>query len=386
MKKIRIITYLLILVLVLSITSACSDKESSSIQQSEFNKNIIQEEIIKKLSEGDVAGVSVYIESPKLSEPVFLAEGFADKENLIKAEPLTKYRIGSITKSFTGMAILMLHDQGLLNLNDPVTDYLDYKHPYFENITIKEAMNMTTGLKGYINDLDEDNPKTMENSLFYDFVENYPGEKIEPEALLEEAIRITEIYGIDEDKEFHYSNTNYIILGMIIEKASGMSYESFIEKNIIEPLDLNNTIVPYTPELPANSAKGYIDFNEDGIKEDMTYLHPSYVWAAGSIISDVQDIGKWMRALASKELVSQETLKYFFEEGALAKESTIYTAGVIVLNGNDLWHNGTVLGYHGDFYYDNKTDSVISILSNSNSEGIDVTKEIMELILDEIIK
>ncbi len=73
----------------------------------------------------------------------------------------------------------------------------------------------------------------MEDSLLYDFLENYPGEKIEPETLLEEAIRITEIYGIDENKEFHYFNTNYIILGMIIEKVSGMSYESFIEKILL---------------------------------------------------------------------------------------------------------------------------------------------------------
>lgn len=378
-KKINIIFISLISILSLFTTTSIA----SSNQEISF-KNKVQQSMAEKLVQGDVAGISVYVDSPKFKNPILIAEGYSDKKNMIKTQPLTKYRIGSITKSFTGMSILILHDRGLLDINDKISKYIEVPYKNIENITIKDALNMTTGLKGYINDLDEDIPQTMENNLFYDFVNNHNTEKIAPSKLVDEAIRITDIYGYDNTKPFHYSNTNYILLGMIIEKVSGMTYEDFVRKNIIEPLSLKNTMIPETSDLPEDIAKGYVDFNEDGIKDDMSKIDPSYVWSAGNIISDVQDIGNWMRSISRGSLISKNTTSYLYKNGANASDSAMYTAGIIIIDEKNIWHNGSVLGYHGDFYFDANTDSVIAILSNSNSENIDVTKEIMELIISEI--
>jgi D-alanyl-D-alanine carboxypeptidase len=339
-----------------------------------LNFNKLNKEISDLLIELNIPGISIYINMPENENDIEINYGFSDFENNIWMKKGTKFRIGSLTKSFTATAILILNDRNLLDLKDPVKKYLDIENDFIKNLKIKDLMNMSSGLRDYINDDPEEYGFILKHLI------NSPKNYLTQEELLEKAFQITEELGLIEG--FHYNNTNYILLGMIIEKVSGQKYERFIKEEILIPLQLNDTFVPENYFLYDNMAKGYHDLINDEKYIENSEIDPSYVWSAGSIVSNAKDLSKWIKELSKGTLISEKSKKYLFE-GQHIFEDVYYTSGVIYED-NKLWHNGSVIGYNSIASYFFDTDTSISILINGYSQ-VNLIEIIFSLLLEDYL-
>lgn len=219
--------------------------------------------------------------------------GMADREQKLENTTKTKFRICSLTKSFSAMAIIQLQEKDMLNVNDKLSKYIpDY--PNGDKITIHHLLTHTSGIVNHtelpdFNTKRRTEPVTIEQTIaaFKKLpLEFVPGEK------------------------FEYSNSNYILLGLIIEKVSGKSYGDFIRENIFQPLKMNNSGFEYYNQPIKNFATGYTISDNKIIKADSRVMSNAH--ASGAIYSTVEDLYLWDRALYTNKLVSKETLSKIF--------------------------------------------------------------------------
>ena len=198
------------------------------------------------------------------------------------------YRIGSITKSFTVTLILQLAEQGLLSLDDPAELYL----PGVENgaATLAELANMRSGIFNYT----EDGDFIVE--LLGDLLRQWPSQ-----ALVDVADRNPPYFPPGAD--WHYSNTNTVILGMIAEQVTGRPLNELIQEKILNPLSFKATQYPTTPDLPEPFAHGYA-FDP---LEDVSFVDPSASAGSGAMISRLNELKTWAEALGTGELLSAES-------------------------------------------------------------------------------
>jgi len=172
--------------------------------------------------------------------------GTADYNKSIPNKPQTTFEIASLTKQFTATAILMLQEQKLLNVNDKLSKYIpDY--PDGDNITIYNLLTHTSGIPEYLNYVDSID--TENHNLAYT-----------PEELIE--LFKNEPFDFSSGTSFEYSNSNYILLGYIIEKVSNMKYEDYIENNIITPFKLTSTGFLSNETTSKNKSIGYYFINK----------------------------------------------------------------------------------------------------------------------------
>ena len=153
--------------------------------------------------------------------------GLADRENDVPNAPQTKFAIGSMSKAFTAIAIMMLQEEGRLTVQDPICKYISDCPTDWKPITLHHLLTHTSGIQDYSRvDLPVINDITTCQEL-----------------TLEEAIAILKALPQDfaPGAQYHYSNSGYYLLGVVIEKVSGESYENFIQKNILQPLGMSET-------------------------------------------------------------------------------------------------------------------------------------------------
>jgi CubicO group peptidase (beta-lactamase class C family) len=214
--------------------------------------------------------------------------GMANHEFDIPNTPQTKFRLGSITKQFTGASALLLQERGKLNPQDSVCKYVEHCPAAWNEVTIHHLVTHTGGVPSFTGFADYQKtmmiPTTMDGLLarFKDKpLEFKPGEK------------------------WNYSNSGYVLLGHIIEKVAGESYESFLRKNIFEPLQMNDTGYDTQDKILKNRATGYSLRNgklANSLPIDMTIPH-----AAGALYSTVEDLFKWNEALFSDKLLTAKS-------------------------------------------------------------------------------
>lgn len=360
--------YLLLLLLVVMLT-ACDDDDDSKRGELFNNISNLMEEVVQ---ESGIPGVAVYVKSTAYGD-FSLATGLADLETEVPVATTQLFRIGSLTKSFTGAAVLELVEAELIDLDAPISDYLGLVNDFepLADITVRQIMNMTSGLAEYLS-VDFILNNIMDEPLF----SYWPAELLavaftaEPELLFEPGT------------DFLYSNTNYILLGMLIEKVSGRNYTDYITESFIKPLGLTSTYAQPNAAQPKGLARGYYDSDGDGVYNDWTDVDMSYVWAAGCIISDARDITVWMDAVAKGELVDAALYPDLYQGQEIAPGGGVYGAGILVDDGFGVGHNGTVLGYHADAWHDPETGTTVTVLSNTNNpllnEDMDPTRVIAE--------
>jgi D-alanyl-D-alanine carboxypeptidase len=223
---------------------------------------------------------------------VILRKGYgkANMELGVPIEPDMVFRTGSITKQFTAVAILMLADQGKLSLTDEVTKFLPEYPTNGHKITVEHLLTHTSGIKSYTS-LPEwvplwrkDMPLNELIAIFKDKPMDFaPGER------------------------WAYNNSAYVLLGAIIEKASGQSYGDFVEKNIFAPLGMKHSYYDDTARVIPRRVSGYSKNKEGFI--NAAYLSMSQPHAAGSLLSSVDDLAIWDAALYTDKLVKQDLLK-----------------------------------------------------------------------------
>lgn len=276
-------------------------------------------------------------------------------------------RIGSITKTFTTQLILMLQDTGLLSLDDPVSLYLD-DIPNGDSITIRNLGNMTSGLASYTFDTD-----------FQDTYFSNPEEPWLPQELVEIGIANTEAgcpfvppACFEAGSSWFYSNTNTVLLGLIIEKVTGQSYGEVLKELVLDPLGLNETSHPTTTILPEPFSHGYtIQGSPDDERLDATFWNPTWAFAVGDIISTFDDLRIWARALGSGELLSEQAREERFKGVNLPPntQQRFYAYGIGFTNG--WWgHSGRLPGYNTLVLYRTDLKASLVVVVNSDEDVI----------------
>lgn len=266
------------------------------------------------------------------------AYGYADLEHRVPNTIDTKFRIWSLSKSFTAMAIMILYEQKLLKLDEDINKFI----PEFadKEISIMNLLNHTSGLVNYT---------------------SLPGYHFRLNKL---ELSHQDIINLLKDKplqfkpgsSFFYTNSAYYLLGMIIEKISGLTYEEFLTHNILEPLGMENTGIFHHRKVIQNMSSGYHSNWEDFIKCE--YLNMSGNFAAGSMYSTIDDLFAWDQALYTETLISKAALDLVF------KPSFNYGFGWFIderFNRKRIHHSGAYRGHRSDMqrYPDDKVTTIM---------------------------
>lgn len=285
------------------------------------------------------------------------AKGIANIETGEKMHPGMRFRIGSLTKTFTVTVLLQLVDQGLLKLDDTIDKFFPFTSiPHADSISIRMLANMSSGLYNY-----------SELPEFDAFMKQTPGRKWKPEELVDIAVK-KEPYFLP-GLGWHYSNTNTVLIGMIIEKLTGHTLDSEIKFRIIEKLGLKNTDFATETEISGYHPMGYGEDDASFVYpwvDVTTKYDPSWAWAAGAMISDIYDLKIYLKALSEGALISPEMQKERLK-WAIDKDGFKYGAGIFQVGDGFLGHNGSYPGYHNISVHSPKTNMTAIIFYNSQS-------------------
>jgi len=222
--------------------------------------------------------------------------GLAQMEWNIPNTPDTRFRLGSITKQFTAALILQLVEQGKVKLDGKVSDYLPaYRKDIGEKVTVHQLLNHTSGipsytsLAGFFNDVSR-NPFTVD-----DFIKKYASNNLE----------------FEPGSKFSYNNSGYFLLGAIVEKVTGQTYEKALKERILDPLGMKNTGYDHHANIIEKRASGY-QKTSDGYT-NAPYLDMSLPYAAGAMYSTVEDLYLWDQALYTDRIVSAATKELMYK-------------------------------------------------------------------------
>jgi D-alanyl-D-alanine carboxypeptidase len=277
------------------------------------------------------------------------------KADPAKGTPMTvdmHTRIGSVTKTFTGTAIMQLAEAGKLSLDDKIQKYMP-GIPNGDRITLRQLANMTSGLASY-----------TQSSKFTDVLFSKPQTIWTPRQVV--AIGLAESPLYEPGASFNYSNTNTILLGMVIEKVTGKPVAQVFKEQIFDPLKLRNTSSPGdSTALPMPFAQGFTlqgDFAKPDAPSNATHWNPSWAWTSGDLISDIDDLLVYDRALG--------TGHGLLGKAAQTERLTFPGAGGygIGVGCSDGWvgHTGELPGYNTTVYYQTRADIAVVVQANSD--------------------
>ena len=322
------------------------------------------------------------------------AFGIADRDTGAPMQADMRMRVGSVTKTFTGTVVLQLVDEGKLSLDDTLAALLPEAAdlPHAETITLRQILNMRSGIFNY----------TEHPGLFG----TVPGneDRVWAPAELVDIAREHDPY-FAPGSDFHYSNTNYILLDMIVERVTGHPFGEELRTRILEPLGLTATTLPTTPEMPEPYAHGYggdpallnperdpdAEVAEPGVAEpeadaekpaparidlaslrDNTRFPPSLAAGAGAIVSTVADLDRWIDALLDGFSLTPET-----QAARMAMEPTPaneaeaaggYGLGIMRQEGVT-GHGGGILGYTCYAGRHDASGTNVVVLTNGEGNG-----------------
>jgi CubicO group peptidase (beta-lactamase class C family) len=313
-------------------------------------------EILETAYAADEPGATVIV--ARGDEVLYLdARGMADLENGIPIEPNMVLRLGSITKQFTAAAILMLAEQGKLSLDDPLTKFLPDYPEVGQAVTVEHLLTHTSGIVSYTG------------------IPNYMETEIARELTVDELVAVFRDLPVEfaPGEQFAYNNSGYVLLGAIIEKVSGMSYEEFIQQKIFDPVGMTRSYYGSHSRIIPGRVSGYD--GESGEYENAHYLSMTQPYAAGSLLSTVGDMLRWNTALFGGKVVSQASLEkmiapYELNDG----ESTGYAYGIgvrEVRGKHTIAHGGGIFGFSTDALYIPEEKIFVAVLSNNAGSASD---------------
>ena len=302
--------------------------------------------IASYVKDGLFRGAAIVI---KQGQPVFRkAYGLANSEWDIPNTPDTKFRIGSITKQFTAIAILQLADQGKLKLEDPVATYYEGAPAAWERITVHHLLNHTSGIVSYTG--------------MKDF---FPKMSRDPRTPAE-IVKLTQDLPLEFDPgtRYKYNNTGYVFLGHIIEKVSGMKYADYLRQHILDPAGMADTGFDTHADVLKKRATGYLPNGKIAPYLDMSLPH-----AAGSLYSTVDDFVKWDQALASGKLLSPASWKRMTTPGL---SDYGYGLNLKPLAGHaSMAHGGGINGFNTHFIRFPEEKVAVAVFANVNGPAAD---------------
>ena len=285
-------------------------------------------------------------------------------------------RVGSNTKTMTVTVILQLVQEGKLALDDPSSKYRP-EVPNGANITIAQLAEMRSGLYSYTFDLG-----------FNETLDREPQKAWTPEELL--SIAFSRPPNAPPGGEFEYSNTNTVLLGLVVEQLTGMPLEETFQKRIFEPLGLTNTLFPTRTDssIPDPHPQGYMfgtnvsTIDSSALPEpeqaaavvgtlkpgDHTDDNPSWAWAAGGAISTAGDLATYVKALVSGGLLDEATQKIRFDSirptDPSSPQAAGYGLGIAQFGPYMAGHDGQLPGFMSFMGYDPKEENTLIVLTN----------------------
>ena len=315
-----------------------------------------------------------YVGTKQFSGAVLVARGdkvlfskayeFANLEWRIPNTTTTKFRIGSVTKQFTAAGVLLLEERGKLKLDDPVTTYFPDAPVIWHNITLAQLLSHTSGVPNYTESTDmvkfsarQMTPTEIVNTVRDRPLDFLPGEKM------------------------RYSNTGYVLLGMAIEKASGMTYEKFLQENFWTPLGMKNTGYDHYETLIPQRASGYA--RAPGGPRNAFYTDMSTPFSAGALYSTVEDLLIWERALFGKKVLSEASLQKM-----TTPSKGDYGFGLFIhtVSGHKvIEHGGGISGFNSHLTYFPDEQIVVVALSNMSGGADEVAGKLSSLALGEAV-
>lgn len=304
-------------------------------------------------SAANAPGVSILI--AKNGQVIYKkAVGLANLELQIPLTTDNVFEIGSITKQFTSVSILMLEEQGKLQLQDEITKYIPDYPTLGKTITIHHLLNHTSGIKSYTNmeSFKKNARKDMTPTELIDVFKNEP-------------------MGFDPGEKFLYNNSGYILLGHIIEVVSGESYADFIQKYIFDKVGMTSTYYGSMKKIIPNRASGYSDNN--GFT-NADYLSLTLPYAAGSIMSTVDDLLKWQNAISANSLIKRSSLEKAINGSILNSGEKIpygYGWGKGSISGSKtIEHSGGIFGYTSNGIFFPEENMYVIALSNCDCSNV----------------
>jgi len=326
----------------------------------------------KAFQQSSAPGVVAAVQTPEYTW--IRALGVADRSSEEPMTPEMYHRIGSVTKTFTATLLLQAAGDGLLSLDDTIDQYIKGV-PNGDEITLRQLANMTSGVATY-----------SETKKFDGDPGADPYRVWEPEELAKIGIEDSPLF--DPGTEFNYSNTNYVLLGLVLEQVTGKPIGELTRQRIIEPLGLRGTSFPDLADtsLPEPHAQGYTlqGQSSGGEPRNATDWNASWTWTAGIMISTVDDLLAYGRALGTgKGLLSpaqqDERIDSLvsdvppFDQPPL-KGDFGYGLGLMKEHG---WigHGGELPGYNTALYYNQELDAVLVVEANSDISSGDCPKD-----------
>jgi D-alanyl-D-alanine carboxypeptidase len=282
------------------------------------------------------------------------AQGKADLETGEPMQIADHMRIGSVTKTFTVTVLLQLVQRKIVGLNDPVSKYVSYV-PNGNKITLRMLANMTAGLFSYTKD------ESFAREAYAD-----PRRSYTPRQLLNIAFKHEPVF-TPPGTGWDYSNTNTVLLGVILEKVTGKTAGQLFDEYSFKPLGLSSSVWPSSTALPEPYAHGITENPNNGKTEDATHWNPSWAFTAGQLISTLQDLRVWAKACATGAQISPALQKQrltWVKFPPLTPNNT-YGLGIGYKDGW-LGHEGSIPGYNTMSYYLPKQDATMIVLVNSD--------------------
>lgn len=295
-------------------------------------------------------------------EKVLLEKGYgmADMEWNIPNSPQSKFRIGSITKQFTAAAILQLEEQGKLSVEDKLSKYIP-GYPKSDSVTIRMLLNHTSGIANYTDLPEFENVARLSWSKdsMISFFKSKP-------------------YNFSPGSKWSYSNSGYFLLGYILEKVSGQSYDDYLRQHIFDKIGMVNSGIDNLDTILPMRARGYKQQDKRTMNAD--FISMEWPFSAGVIYSTVGDLYKWDRALYSNSVLSEASRKKMFTPGM-----SNYGFGILIdtfENHLRTWHNGGIPGFLSNISRYINDDVCIVVLSNNESNADLVSNALAKIVFD----
>lgn len=291
--------------------------------------------------------------------------GFADRSFAVPAANDTRYRIASVTKLFTAVLVLQLVDQGQLNLKTPIAAYLpDFPGGGADRVTIHQLLNHTSGLRQF------DRAKTLQDALDNGMPQYQLPQT--PKSLL--AYCCSDPLAHDPGTTFDYNNADYIVLGRILERVTGKSFEALLQENILDPLGMKNSGIAYQDRITPRLAPTYYLRPDTKLwVNDLPFFFQNHD-ASGAMFSTVADLKRFADALYGGRLISAPSLEKLLTPGLDDYGYGLWTYSV-KRGGKDFRvakRPGAIMGAQASVYRLVDEKVTIILLANSNAADLDV--------------
>lgn len=306
----------------------------------------IQAKVDQAVEDSGHPGLAMAFADAEAKQLCAVASGYSKVESMEAWDPSRLSRIGSVTKTFTAAIIYQLIDEGTVTMTDPLEDWVP---GYYDGVgvTIEHLMTNTSGIVSYnyVGSFDDTRPWT-------------------PTELVQWAVDREPDLHFEPGTQWEYSNTNWILLGLVIEAATGGTYEDAIQARLLDPLGLHDTYVAGS----GDDNPDVVDCYDDNLANTTGVADPSFGWAAGAIVSSPSDLARWGAALFGGDVISAASLERMTTPTVLTDGTvTEYGAGAFLEIDGDIaiyGHTGGIGGYLTYMYYWKSDGYVLVVMAN----------------------